>query len=186
MNRRQVRQTPSKAALSLSVLTACASACASMVSTSLISSPLASPLAGAVGSAAVGILLESTFSPQPAQAQSASQNPEIKVGIVQRFGASKTDQLSLAPLSGDQLTVSFSTGGQAQTLNTSQLQIGIDMQPLPEPVLQEWVVLSTHRSFESAEDSAKRWQAAGIDAELAQPDAWQRSEERRVGKECLL
>jgi len=173
MNRRQVRQTPSKAALSLSVLTACASACASMVSTSLISSPLASPLAGAVGSAAVGILLESTFSPQPAQAQSASQNPEIKVGIVQRFGASKTDQLSLAPLSGDQLTVSFSTGGQAQTLNTSQLQIGIDMQPLPEPVLQEWVVLSTHRSFESAEDSAKRWQAAGIDAELAQPDAWQ-------------
>ncbi len=173
MNRRQVRQTPSKAALSLSVLTACASACASMVSTSLISSPLASPLAGAVGSAAVGILLESTFSPQPAQAQSASQNPEIKVGIVQRFGANKTDQLSLAPLSGDQLTVSFSTGGQAQTLNTSQLQIGIDMQPLPEPVLQEWVVLSTHRSFESAEDSAKRWQAAGIDAELAQPDAWQ-------------
>jgi len=173
MNRRQVRQTPSKAALSLSVLTACASACASMVSTSLISSPLAGPLARAVGSAAAGILLESTLSPQPAQAQSTSQNPEIKVGIVQRFGASKTDQLSLAPLSGDQLTVSFSTGGQAQTLNTSQLQIGIDMQPLPEPVLQEWVVLSTHRSFESAEDSAKRWQAAGIDAELAQPDAWQ-------------
>lgn len=144
-----------------------------MVGASIVSAPLTGTVIGTLGSAAVGILLESTLSPQPAQAQSTSRNPEINVGIVQRFGTNKTDQLAIAPLAGDQLTVSFSTNGQAQTLNTSQLQIGIDMQPLPAPILQEWVVLSTHRSFESAEDSAKRWQAKGINAEMAQPDAWQ-------------
>ncbi|MEM8505650.1 MAG: SpoIID/LytB domain-containing protein [Cyanobacteria bacterium P01_D01_bin.1] len=109
--------------------------------------------------------------------QSASpaiaQNPEIKVGIVQRFGENETDKLTLAPLAGDRLTVSFKTGNEPKTITTERLVIEIAMQPLPEPILQEWVVLSTHRSFESAEDSAKRWQAAGINAEMAQPNAWQ-------------
>jgi len=105
--------------------------------------------------------------------QTNIQNPEIKVGIVQRFGANKNDKITLGSLAGDELTVSFQTGSQAQTITTDRLQLDIDMQPLATPQLQEWVVLSTHRSFESAEDSAVRWQAAGINAEIAQPDAWQ-------------
>ncbi len=108
-----------------------------------------------------------------APAQTAPLNPEIKVGIVQRFGANKDDRIILAPLSGDQITVSFKTGNQPQTLTTRQLTLAVTMQPLEQPVLQEWVVLSTHRSFESAEDSATQWQAAGINAEIAQPNAWQ-------------
>ncbi len=127
------------------------------------------PLSLATGIAAV----EGTLTPRIAQAQSASTNPEIKVGIVQRFGEKKEDKITLAPLAGDEITVSYKTGGTEQTLTTDRLQIDITMQPLSEPELQEWVVLSTHRSFESAEDSATRWQAAGIDAEIAQPDAWQ-------------
>jgi SpoIID/LytB domain protein len=107
------------------------------------------------------------------QAQSTSQNPEIKVGIVQRFGEEKDDKIAIAPLAGDQLTLSFTTNGQAQSVTTNRVQLDIVMQPLSEPVLQEWVVLSTHRSFESAEDSANRWQEAGIATEIAQPDAWQ-------------
>jgi SpoIID/LytB domain protein len=103
----------------------------------------------------------------------AAQNPEIKVGIVQRFGENETDKLTLAPLAGDRLTVSFKTGSEPKTITTERLVIEVEMQPLSEPVLQEWVVLSTHRSFESAEDSANKWQAAGINAEIAQPDAWQ-------------
>ncbi|MEL6471069.1 MAG: SpoIID/LytB domain-containing protein [Cyanobacteria bacterium J06623_4] len=106
-------------------------------------------------------------------AQPAAQNPEIKVGIVQRFGDKKDDKLTLGSLAGDQLTVSFETSGQPQTVTTNRLQIDITMQPLPAPKIEEWVVLSTHRSFESAEDSAIRWRAAGIDAEIAQPDSWQ-------------
>lgn len=126
-----------------------------------------------VGGAAIGITLIEATRPLAVQAQTATRNPEIKVGIVQRFGESKEDKITLAPLTGDQLTVSFKTGAQAQTITTDRLQIETVMQPLAEPVLQEWVVLSTHRSFESAEDSAIRWRAAGIAAEIAQPDAWQ-------------
>ncbi len=123
---------------------------------------------------AVGMVsLREAIAPQPAQAQSASKNPEIKVGIVQRFGEKKDDKIVLAPLAGDQIAVSFTTSGQAQTITTNRLQLDIEMQPLAQPELQEWVVLSTHRSFESAEDSATQWKAAGIDAEIAQPDAWQ-------------
>ncbi|MGD1897439.1 MAG: SpoIID/LytB domain-containing protein [Phormidesmis sp.] len=117
--------------------------------------------------------LEAVTSPRLVQAQSASRNPEIKVGIVQRFGDEKNDNITLGPLAGDQLTVSFKTGDQTQTITTNRLQIDITMEPLEVPQLQEWVVLSTHRSFESAEASAKRWQEAGIDAEIAQPNAWQ-------------
>lgn len=124
------------------------------------------------------VAVEGAVFPLPAQAQSASRNPEIrnpeiKVGIVQRFGEEKDDKITLGPLAGDQLTVSFLTGGQEQSLTTDRLQIAVDMQPLADPVLEEWVVLSTHRSFESAEDSANRWTEAGINAEIAQPDSWQ-------------
>ncbi len=128
------------------------------------------------GSVVGGVVLHGAVSailPQVAQAQSASKNPEIKVGIVQRFGEQKNDQIVLAPLAGDQITVSFKTNGQAETINTNRLLIDFAMQPLAQPELREWVVLSTHRSFESAEDSATRWQAAGIEAEMAQPGAWQ-------------
>lgn len=127
-----------------------------------------------MGALATGItVVEASVIARPVQAQSASRNPEIKVGIVQRFGEKKDDKITLAPLAGDQITVAFQTGGQTQTITTDRLQIGITMQPLEAPELQEWVVLSTHRSFESAEDSAIRWRDAGIDAEIAQPDAWQ-------------
>ncbi|MEM8810375.1 MAG: amidase, partial [Cyanobacteria bacterium P01_G01_bin.38] len=49
----------------------------------------------------------------------------------------------------------------------------VAMQPLPQTMLHEWVVLSTHRSFESAEDRANRWKAAGSETEVAQPNSWQ-------------
>ena len=85
--------------------------------------------------------------PQVARAQSASTNPEIKVGIVQRFGEEKDDKIILAPLAGDQIRVAFKTGGQDETITTNRLQIEVTMQPLAQATLEEWVVLSTHRSF---------------------------------------
>ncbi|MEL7509026.1 MAG: SpoIID/LytB domain-containing protein [Cyanobacteria bacterium J06554_1] len=100
-------------------------------------------------------------------------NPEIQIGLIQRFGDEEQDKLVLTPLTGDTLTVNFETGGQLQTLTTQELTILIGMEPLPQPVLQEWVVLSSHRSFESAEESANQWKARGIATELAQPSSWQ-------------
>ncbi|MDJ0708462.1 MAG: SpoIID/LytB domain-containing protein [Leptolyngbyaceae cyanobacterium MO_188.B28] len=101
------------------------------------------------------------------------QNPEIHVGVIQRFGADPEDEIKIEPLAGDRLTLKFETGGQPQTLTTNQVTLDVVMEPLPEPKLQEWVVLSSHRSFESAEDSANQWQARGIETEIAQPDGWQ-------------
>lgn len=100
-------------------------------------------------------------------------NPEIQIGLIQRFGDEAADKLVLTPLTGDTLTVSFETEGQPQTLTTQQLTLEVGAQPLPQPVLQEWVVLSGHRSFESAEESADRWSQQGIATEVAQPDSWQ-------------
>ncbi|MEM8612465.1 MAG: amidase, partial [Cyanobacteria bacterium P01_H01_bin.105] len=100
-------------------------------------------------------------------------NPEIQIGLIQRFGEEQDDQLVLTPLTGDTLTVTFETNGQPQTITSQQLTLEVGAEPLPQPVLQEWVVLSSHRSFESAEESANQWQEKGIAAEVAQPSSWQ-------------
>jgi SpoIID/LytB domain protein len=47
------------------------------------------------------------------------------------------------------------------------------MQPLPAPMVEERVVLSTHSTFETAEDSANQWRQQGIEVEVAQPERWQ-------------
>lgn len=103
----------------------------------------------------------------------APLNPEIQIGLVQRFGEEQDDKLVLTPLAGDTLTLTFETGGQPQTLTTQELTLVVGAEPFPQPVLQEWVVLSSHRSFESAEESANQWQEKGIAAEVAQPNTWQ-------------
>lgn len=111
----------------------------------------------------------------PSTAQVVPQNPEIKVGIKQRFGSDPADTLTLQPVSGDRLSVSFkAANGQVQTLTTTgDVKIDVVMEPLPEPKVTERVVLSTHRSFESAEDSANQWRKKGIEVEVAQPRQWQ-------------
>lgn len=101
------------------------------------------------------------------------ENPQLNVGIVQRFGTDPTDQITLKALQGDRLTLRFETGGQPQMLRTDSVKLEVGMQALPDPVLDERVVFSTHRSFESAEDSANQWRARGIEVEIAQPGQWQ-------------
>jgi SpoIID/LytB domain protein len=107
-----------------------------------------------------------------AQAQ-APQNPILEIGIVQRFGDDPQETLVIEPLSGDRLTLQFTTNGETETLTTTRMVVDTRPQPLPEEQLQERVVLSTHRSFESAEDSAQQWQQRGIATEIAQPGNWQ-------------
>jgi len=102
-----------------------------------------------------------------------SANRVLQIGIIQRFGSQATDEITLKATPGDKLTVQFKTNGKAQTLTAPEVKLGIVMQPLPAPVVQERVVLSTNRSFESAEDSADRWRAKGIAVEIAQPGRWQ-------------
>lgn len=120
----------------------------------------------------VAIALFTLVLPSTAQAQS-SENPALQIGVVQRFGNDPDETLVIEPLQGDTLTLQFKSNGELETLTTKQVVLETAPRALPESVLEERVVLSTHRSFESAEDSAHQWQQRGIETELAQPDNWQ-------------
>jgi SpoIID/LytB domain protein len=110
----------------------------------------------------------------PGLAQEAPLNPTLDVGVVQRFGSDANDSMTLKPDAGDRLTLQFKQGDQERTLTTAnEVKVDVVMQPLPEPKVTERLVLSTHRSFESAEDSASQWRLQGIDVEIAQPRQWQ-------------
>ena len=98
---------------------------------------------------------------------------DLRVGVEQRFGSKPTDALTLQAASGDRLTFRFETEGKPQTVTGTSASLDVVQQALPEPTVQERVVLTTHRSFESAEDSANRWLAQGIPVEVAQPERWQ-------------
>lgn len=117
-------------------------------------------------------LVGSLTNADKAQAQ-APLNPVLQIGVVQRFGEEDTETLVVEPLSGGQLTLQFKTRDQLETITTPRAVLDTAPQPLPSTALEERVVLSTHRSFESAEDSAHQWRQRGIETEIAQPDNWQ-------------
>ncbi|MBD1898833.1 SpoIID/LytB domain-containing protein [Coleofasciculus sp. FACHB-125] len=115
----------------------------------------------------------------------SSNDVELKVGVVQRFGE-EPDQMTLQATSGDRLMLRFNTGDRQQTLQTTSAKLEVTMQPLPAPALEERLVLGIYRSFEMAEDSAKAWQAKGIEVEVAQPERWQVWAKRDVYKTPLV
>lgn len=124
-------------------------------------------LLGAVGGIAIAL---TTVIAAPAP---AAQNPIIQVGIVQRFGENLQDRITLEALPGEQLTLNFETQGQPQTVTTTRVVLGLAPEQLPEATLGERVVLSNHRSFETAEYSAEQWRQRGIEPEIAQPGSWE-------------
>jgi len=122
---------------------------------------------GAVGGLAIAL---TTWMAAPTP---AAQNPVIQVGIVQRFGENLQDRITLEALPGEQLILSFATDGQPQTVTTTRVIVTLAPEPLPEATLGERVVLSNHRSFETAEYSANQWRQRGIEPEIAQPGGWE-------------
>ncbi|MBD0336265.1 MAG: SpoIID/LytB domain-containing protein, partial [Cyanobacteria bacterium Co-bin13] len=135
----------------------------------------------------LGLLSLGLIAAQPASAQAqAPLNPVLQVGVVQRFGEDPAKTLKLEPLPGDQLVLDFTTQGQPQSIQTTQVELVVSPQPLPAPALRERIVLSSHRSFESAEDSAKQWQQRGIETEIAQPRTWEVWAKRDVYSTPLL
>ncbi|MDY6936228.1 MAG: SpoIID/LytB domain-containing protein [Cyanobacteriota bacterium] len=130
-----------------------------------------------------GWALGSSSAPSWAQtpAEVFDPNIELQVGIVQRFGDEQTDELTLEAPSGDRLTITYPGGdGTSQTVETDKLKLQIASQAKPEATLDERIVLSNHRSFESAEETAAIWRERGIEVEIAQPDRWQVWAKREV------
>ncbi len=102
------------------------------------------------------------------------QNPILRVGILQHFGRSEKDQVELAAPTGSLLTLEFpQADGSTQTQRTPRVTVGIVNRALAHPETVYRLILSSHKSFESAEASANYWQALGIRTEIAQPQEWQ-------------
>lgn len=121
------------------------------------------------GAGLVGLVISLAAAPLAA----APPNPIIQVGVVQRFGDDPQAQIRLEAPAGERLNLRFETNSQPQTLSTTQVVLGVKAEPITAPDLRERVVLSHHRSFESAEYSAQEWRQRGIEAEIAQPGGWE-------------
>ena len=121
------------------------------------------------------------------QAQTDS-NPILKIGIVQRFGERPQDRLTLKAPSGGKLTLSFPSvdGKTTQTVTSDRVVVEIVSQPLSQPILEEKLVLSNHRSFENAAASAFHWGEKGLQTEISQPRRWQVWAKRDVYDSMLL
>jgi len=112
----------------------------------------------------------------------------LDVGVVQRFGEQAGDRLVLEDGREGTLTVTFEGGdGTTQTQQLDELTLELRTQRLTEPVLEERVILSSHRSFENAEQAALDWRDRGVEVEIAQPsDVWQVWAARDVYQTPLL
>jgi SpoIID/LytB domain protein len=136
------------------------------------------------------LIFSSSFSlALPANAQ--AKNPELQVGIIQRLGEKDdnkdNDWITLSSSEGNLLTLTFSDrSGKEQKIETKQLKLEIVQQAQQKPTYLERVILSDHATFETAEDSAKQWQAQGIEVEITQPGRWQVWAKRAVYKTPLL
>jgi SpoIID/LytB domain protein len=118
---------------------------------------------------------------------SKTKDVELRIGIVQRFGDKPTQQLQLEPTKGDRLKLKFTTNKTEQTLVTANpVKLETVMQALPQPIVEEKVVLGTFRTFETAEDNAQGWRKKGIQVEIAQPERWEVWAKRDVYKTPLL
>ncbi|MDY6782426.1 MAG: SpoIID/LytB domain-containing protein [Cyanobacteriota bacterium] len=115
-----------------------------------------------------------------------NKDVELQVGVIQRFGDEPTDTLTLRS-PGDALTLKILAGNrEPQTLTAETVKLEIKPQPQAQPVVKEWVVLSDHATFETAEANAKRWREKGIEVEITQPDRWQVWAKRDVYSTPLL
>ncbi|MFK0730948.1 MAG: SpoIID/LytB domain-containing protein [Gloeotrichia echinulata HAB0833] len=111
----------------------------------------------------------------------------LRVGVIQRFGEQPTTKLQLEPTKGDRLKLKFKAGNREQILvSQNPLKLETVMEALPQPTVNEVVVLGTYRTFETAEDSAKNWRKRGIEVEIAQPDRWEVWAKRDVYNTPLL
>ncbi|MGD1716659.1 SpoIID/LytB domain-containing protein [Dapis sp. BLCC M172] len=113
-------------------------------------------------------------------------NRLLQIGIIQRFGTKPTDKIIIKATPGDRLTLRFKTPAGEETLTTEKLELKIKMKPLEKPLLKERLILSSHRSYENAEEDAQFWKNKGIEVEVTQPGRWKVWAKREVYKTPLL
>lgn len=122
-----------------------------------------------VAVATVGITVAAP--PPLLQFSAATPNPTLQVGIWQRFGEEDTDRVRISAPAGATLTLEFPQA--PDPIQTSQVTFGIVNQALTTPQQTQRLILSSHKTFESAYDSARSWREQGIHTEVTQPGEWQ-------------
>jgi peptidoglycan hydrolase-like amidase len=130
----------------------------------------------------LSILLLGSFSSWQSAiaAEQKTQDPELKIGIIQRLGAApiiegdpEIKQVTVQSTVGDSLQVSFPDQANAAPIKTQKVVLQVESTRLPQPKLAEKLILSDRSTFETAEDSANTWKKLGIEVEVAQPGRWQ-------------
>ncbi|MBF2058573.1 MAG: SpoIID/LytB domain-containing protein [Cyanobacterium sp. T60_A2020_053] len=116
---------------------------------------------------------------------------DLQVGIVQRFGEEKEDQLTIRSTTEDQLQLIFkdisaNNSDTSKTIRTNQVVLQIKPQTLSTGKIEERLILGDHATFETAEDDANRWRKLGIEVEITQPGRWQVWAKRDVYHNPLL
>ena len=128
------------------------------------------------------IPLENTFI-----SEAFAKDININIGIVQRFGEKEKDQLLITTDYQNTLTIKFQNSkGHFQSLITNRITLNILSRPLSKPILKEYIILSDHATFETAEDNSKKWEEKGIQTEITQPGRWQVWAKRDIYKTPLL
>jgi len=118
----------------------------------------------------------------------AAHSPDqpLQIGIIQRFGENPRDQIRIQAPDGDTLTLQSPTQNHPTVPPSTTVTLTTEPQTLASPQLRERVVLSSHRSFESAEASAQVWQEQGIPVEIGQPKSWEVWADRSTYRTPLL
>jgi SpoIID/LytB domain protein len=109
-----------------------------------------------------------------------AEDIDLQVGIVQRFGAEPQDeqqkpikQLTISSTEESLLSLRLLGQQSSQTIQSDRIVLSIQQQPLSAAILSERLVLSSHATFETAEDNANLWKTLGIEVEIAQPGRWE-------------
>jgi len=118
-----------------------------------------------------------------------AQEPELKVGIIQRFGDELIDEkdeiverIEISSTTGDWLTISSleknqnlenTTASEPEIVKSKKIILQTIDKPLAEPIVSERVVLGNYATFETAENNANFWRDIGLAVEIVQPGRWQ-------------
>lgn len=100
---------------------------------------------------------------------------DVTVGIIQRFGDEKEEQITLRSVGEDSLKLNFTNNptGEQQSLTTKELKLDIISQSLANKQIEERLILGDYGTFETAEDNGNKWRKLGIPVEITQPGRWQ-------------
>jgi SpoIID/LytB domain protein len=108
-----------------------------------------------------------------AVSQARFEEPELKIGIIQRFGNQSSDRLTLIAPRQDRLKLKFlAANGQQGELVTDRVDLSVKLVDTPDR-LEERLVVGNYRNFETAQNTVEILAQQGIKLEIAQPHSWQ-------------